>query len=468
MLVFLLPACNQSRNLITQAPAVEPTAMPVFEPKLSTINIPVSFRLHTLQEKLNSQFTGILYHDGSLEGDNLAITVSKNGQLGIEAEANKLYFTVPLRIYAKGRWLWEACKICPTLQKTEDTEFDLIVKSESLLSFTEDYKIKTVTTGDFEWGRTKPILSLGPLRIGLARFIEPAMQKQMIILTRQLDQEIQNRFDLKQYVRQAWLQLQQPILVDKNLDAWLTISPQAIQVSPLVARNGELTLQIGLSSYLQTVTNGKPQLNLNTTLPNLQVNARLNNNVQIGLVSEITYEHATKLLQEKITGQKFTFENGKDQIKVNKAAISGSGDKIILMLDVAGHTKAGLFTKNITGKIYLKAVPYYDAATASIRVRHLDYDLETKDKLLSAASWLIKNKFVAQLQSQINFPVKAQLDQARQMLQRTLDQSGRVHESVLLQGQITEIAPDAIYLTPNSIKAVVNAKGNLTARIDKL
>ncbi|MDB5264325.1 MAG: hypothetical protein JWQ14_3608, partial [Adhaeribacter sp.] len=39
------------------------------------------------------------------------------------------------------------------------------------------------------------------------------------------------------------------------------------------------------------------------------------------------------------------------------------------------------------------------------------------------------------------------------------------NQSVQLTGQITEMVPDAIYLTPTSIKALVNAKGNLTARI---
>ena len=141
---------------------------------------------------------------------------------------------------------------------------------------------------------------------------------------------------------------------------------------------------------------------------------------------------------------------------------------MVVMLDVTGKAKIGFLTRNISGKIYLKAVPYYDAATASIKVQDLDYDLNTKDRLLQTASWLAKNKFLQTIQNQISFPVKNQLETARLTLQKTLDQSERLHESVLLKGQITEIVPDTIYLTPTAIKAVVNAKGNLTALIDKL
>ena len=93
---------------------------------------------------------------------------------------------------------------------------------------------------------------------------------------------------------------------------------------------------------------------------------------------------------------------------------------------------------------------------------------QTKDKLLSTASWLAKNKFVENLQSQISFPVKAQLDQTRKLLQQTLNQSGRINDMLLLNGQITGLEPEAIYVTPTSLKALVNAKGNLSARIEKL
>ena len=467
-LLPFLSSCTRSGNLAPEAPAAVANPTPVFQPRLSTINIPVSFRLITLEDKLNQEFAGVLYKDEDLNGDDLAVTVSKTGRMSMQAEGDKIFFSVPLHVYAKGRWKWEACKICPTIQKTEDTEFDMVVKSQSLVSLTEDYQVKTSTTGNFEWGNAKPFIMLGPIKIGLARFIEPQMRQQMSNLTARLDKEIQNRLLIKGYVQQAWLQLQKPIPIDKKLNAWLTITPQNIRVSPVVARNGELQLQIGLNAYLQTITNREPEVQVNPVLPKLITNSRLANEIQVGLVSELSYAHATTLLKEQLVGKRFTSKDGKDEVLVHDLALSTSQDKMVVMLDVTGKAKVGFLTRNISGKIYLKAVPYYDAATASIKVQNLDYDLNTKDRLLQTASWLAKNKFLQTIQNQISFPVKNQLETARLTLQKTLDQSERLHESVLLKGQITEIVPDTIYLTPTAIKAVVNAKGNLTALIDKL
>jgi hypothetical protein len=153
---------------------------------------------------------------------------------------------------------------------------------------------------------------------------------------------------------------------------------------------------------------------------------------------------------------------------VKDAAITPSGEQLVLMLDVDGKTKAGLFTKKLVGKIYLRGTPYYDAASASIKLRDVDYDLETKDMLLNTANWLAKNKFKEMIQSQVNIPVQTQLTDVRNMLQHTLNQSGRMHEAVLLRGAVNDLELENIYLTPTGIKALVNAHGNLTATIDKL
>ena len=460
-------SCRQTTTIKALAPA-QPVAAPVFERKLSTITVPVSFRVAALEEKLNQELSGVLYRDDDLAGDNLAVTVSKTGNLSLQAVGTKIYFTVPLHIFAKGRWQWEACKICPKIDKTESTEFDVVVKTESLLSFTEDYRVKTVTTGDFDWGPTKPTLSLGPLKIGLARFVEPAMQNQMTRLSGLLDQEMQQRLNIRQYVQQAWQQLQQPIRLAKAYDAWLTVTPQAIRISPLHAANGDLNLRLGFQAFVQTSLNGKPMVEINPTLPKLITDNNLTDQVQIQMTGEVPYTLATKLAKEQVASKTYRFEAGKQQITVHDAAISGSGNKLVMMLDVTGQAKAGLFTKQLAGKVFLKAIPYYDATTASIRLREVEYDLQTKDQLVKTANWLAKGKFVQHIQQRVAFPVKNQLDEVRTLLQQSLDQSAHLHESISLRGTIQSFTPDAIYLTPTAIKAVVNAQGNLTVQIVKL
>ncbi|HEY4650542.1 MAG TPA: DUF4403 family protein [Pontibacter sp.] len=466
--LLYLSGCTSTSKLQTQAPEAIVAATPAYQPKLSSITIPVTVQVAALEEMLNRQFVGTLYRDTNLDDDNVAVTVNKNGRISIRAEKDKLYFSVPLNIYAKGRWKWDPCKLCPAIDKTEDTRFDMVINTESKIGLTEDYKLRTTTTGDFEWGNTKPVLELGPLKIGLARFVEPELRKQMATLTKQLDNELQKQVDVKKYVLQAWTMLQEPVKVNDEMNAWLQVVPQDVRVTPLQLQNGALTMRIGITSFINVTTDGKPIVRAGKALPKLLIDTKLNDNIQVGLTADVPYSHATKLLQQQVANQTYKFDEGKSQVTVKDAAITPAGDKLTLMLDVDGKTKAGLFTKKIAGKVYLRGTPYYDAATASIKVRDVDYTLETKDKLLSTASWLAKNKFKDMIQQQVNIPVKDQLTEAHKSLQQALDSQGRVHESVMLRGKIQAIEPDNIYLTPTAIRTVINAKGNLTATIDKL
>nr|WP_304608545.1 DUF4403 family protein [Pontibacter anaerobius] len=463
-----IPGCSSTDKLNTAAPAATASAAPAYKPQLSSVTVPVSISVAALEDKLNHEIADILYKDTNLNDDNVAVTVSRNGSLSMRAERDKVYFTVPLRIYAKGRWKWDPCKLCPSIDKAEDTTFDMIIKTESKIGLTEDYQINTITSGDFEWGSTKPVLELGPLRIGLARFVEPTLHKQMATLSKQLDKELQSRLDVRKYVAEAWQQLQQPVMLNNDLNAWLTVVPKEIRMAPLLAHNGNLNTRLGITSYITVTTDGKPQVQVNKTLPRLIMDSRMSDDIQIGLTASIPYAHASKMVQEQVAKQTYTFDGGKSEITVNEAAITPGGNQLVLMLDVNGKTKAGIFTKKIVGKVYLRGTPYYDAETATIRVRDVAYDLDTKDRILSTASWLAQNKFEEMIQQQVSIPVQGELDNARKMLQSTLDKQGRVHESVLLRGSIKDITPDNLYLTQDGIKAVVNAKGTLTATIDKL
>ncbi|WP_018476597.1 DUF4403 family protein [Pontibacter roseus] len=466
--VLTFQACSSTSLLAPPAPAAMASTAPAYQPRLSSISIPVSIPLTTIEDKLNQELQGTLYKDDNLEGDNVAVTVVKKGRMTIRAEKDKIYFSVPLQVYAKGRWQWEACKVCPSINKTEDTSFDMVVNTESRFGLSEDYKINTITTGDFEWGNTKPYIQLGPLKIGLARFVEPAMKQQMNLIARQLDKEIQNRLNIRQYVADTWALMQQPVKLDEKLNAWLSVVPQEVRIAPLYAHNGSLQTRLGITSYIQVTTDGKPQTQVNRNLPKLIIDNRMSDDIQIGLTATVPYSHASTLMQAQVADQTYTFDDGKSQVTVKDAAITPHGEQLVLMLDVDGKTKAGLFTKKLVGKVYLRGTPYYDAATASIKLRDVDYDLDTQDMLLNTASWLAKNKFKEMIQGAVNIPVQSQLADIRNLLQHTLNQSGRVHEAVLLRGAVNDLVLDNIYLTPTGIKAVVNARGNLTATVQKL
>jgi Domain of unknown function (DUF4403) len=470
LLSFLfLASCQQTTQLATTAPTPETTIVPQLERQLSTLSVPITVPVQALTDRLNRELKGQLYRDDNLEGDNVAVTVTKAAPLTLLGADDRISLRLPLRIKAKGRWLWEPCKFCPKVDKEEETEFDLVAKTVSRVKLGEDYRFLSTSEVDFEWGEHRPEIKLGPITIGLARFVEPVLRRQLADIGARLDRELADRVSLKAPLLRAWTQVQQPVLLDARTQTWLVISPQALRVSPLRAQDGQLFLRVGVTSFLETVIGPKPKVIVNRALPALVTDGRLSDEAQITVAGEVPFAEASRLARTELVGRTFTF-NKEDQLTINDVNIAGAGQKLVLMLDVNGQTHAGFFTKKLLGKVYLKATPYYDAATQTIRLRDADFTLDTRDRLLKAADWLLHGNLRQRLEQQVSFPVKGQLEQARGLIQGFLDKPvpGALPPGLRLGGKLTTFEPGALYLTEKSIRATLIAKGAVQLTVEEL
>jgi hypothetical protein len=136
----------------------------------------------------------------------------------------------------------------------------------------------------------------------------------------------------------------------------------------------------------------------------------------------------------------------------------GSGENLVI--------KAGL-TGSITGTVYLKGKPYFDTTSQSVVLQNLDYDLDTKNKLVKTANWLAKGKFVQKMQEAFKIPLEQQMNQARELIQANLKDK-QIAKGIVLNGQLSELIPGEVFITPASIVATVQAKGKVQVKVEGL
>ena len=116
----------------------------------------------------------------------------------------------------------------------------------------------------------------------------------------------------------------------------------------------------------------------------------------------------------------------------------------------------------------MQGQPYYDPADYSLKVKNLDYSIKTKNVLLSSANWILKSGLENEVKKHLVFSIKDRLDQAKTMLQNSMNTNNRINENAYYKGTINTIEPQGVYITPSSMKAIVNAKGKITIIVDKL
>jgi hypothetical protein len=215
---------------------------------------------------------------------------------------------------------------------------------------------------------------------------------------------------------------------------------------------------IGIRAHTETYIDEKPGEAIDSNLPELTMTDTIKNEFKIGMSSEISHNTINALLEENFLNKTFTFKDGKYEVDVTKIKFYGSNDRIVVETGLTG---------SVDGTVYLTGKPAYDPVKQELFIQDLDFDLDTKNKIVKTASWLAKGKLVRTIQENLTFPIKDQLAQATTTIQTNLD-NYEITSGIYLDGHLRDLRPAGVYITPQSLIAVVLAEGDVNLHVKKL
>ena len=457
MLVWLIVSCQPATTdrLNPRAPkeAYTTTAMEVRNNRfLSTVHIPVSIAMGDVERQINAQVAGLIYEDNSLDDNNkdqFMAKVWKRGTIIVDAQDSLFLFTVPLRIWAKA-----GVSVLGFTQYKE-TEFEIDLRFKTKFDLDRDWSVSTQTQADgYGWVR-RPTISVVGFNVPVTGFVSRMIDKNLDNITRTLDQQIRRNVDLRTPVLTVWNTLRAPYLLSDKYRTYLQVVPKRVLITPLRFEGRTVRATIGIEGFTLTTTGAKPDVRPAVSLPDLTVVNRVKDDFQIGLLSEVSYPEAAKLAADEFVGQTFRFSNDRYSITVTSIDLYGQNDNLII--------KAGL-KGTISGDIYLRGRPYYDAQSQTISLKDLKYDLETSNLLQRSASWLLQGTFARTLEKQLTIPVGSYIADMQKLVQERL-RNNQLAKGVTINGRIDEIRPDQVYLTPTALLAVVNARGRIDVKV---
>lgn len=430
------------------------------EKHLSVVNIPVEMPVIELESQLNNRIKGLIYEDNSYEDDeqdNLQAKVWKLDRIRVVAKDSTFLFEVPLKIWVSAGYKFSPLGI--TMSGYKDTEFSIRLRLISKIGVLPSWQVHSDTYVDsYDW-ITEPNVKVGNFKIPIKSMVSRLLNRNFVKISDAIDEQITSTIELKKYVEVAWNLARQPVLLSKEYDTWLMVQPTGVSMTPLMVRNNVLRSSIGIQAFTRTVTSeSKPNLPVSTRLPELQIVDKVPANFRIGLISLISYEEASRLAFKNFSGKSFSFVKGQYTIQISGIEMYGQNEQLVIKASLTG---------SLTGNIYLKGVPYYDPATQMLSLKGLDYDLETRNTMIRTANWLLQGKFSKMMEAALVFPVGEQINTTKQMIQQLI-KNYKVTEGVQLKGELTEVAPDKVYLTPKHLYSVVFAQGNMALRVEGL
>ncbi|TZF84575.1 DUF4403 family protein [Pedobacter sp. BS3] len=453
-ILLVVTACSTTNKIAALKPAPSYNTGPVvYQKQLSYINMPVEVAIADIQAQTNKYLNGLIYEDNSLDGDNLMLKVWKQAPAVVYEKNGRLEIELPLKIWTRVRYGIE--KFGFSAYDTRDLNLNGRIKLNSLVSL-DNWKVQTSTQiEDIQWTES-PTVSVAGRNIPITYLINPALVLFKSQMAKMIDDAIAQSLDIKPYVTDALKLLSEPVEVDSTYHTWFGLQPVELYATKATIANKKVVVNLGLKAYMESTVGEKPTLAFDESKLQLAAVDRLPDDFNINLAGVITYENASALIQKNFAGQKF--ESGNRYVVVNNVALWGKDDKMIVELGMSG---------SVNGTFYLSGIPRYDAVKKEIYLDNVDFVLDSKNKLLKVGDWLVHGIITNKIQQNCRFSLAGQLNEAQKTLSGYLTNYQPV-AGVKINGRLTQLSPDKVFLVPNAIIAMVAAKGKLSVSVDGL
>lgn len=361
----------------------------------STLNIPIELSTDELARVLNQTIAKELYK-GSTRTKGVAADVVRNGPIVISAADNFLYVTLPIAM-TLSYGMYELKPI------------PLKLKFKATAGVTPDWRLNTVIYYQGMSDLVAEDVGMGPLSFKPRSIIEGITQPIQKPISDMISQKINDLLPLKTQVTKVWNTAQKPVLIDKNYNAWLKLTPQDIMLYPLYAQTNRVKLNISINTVAELVTGAEPVTPALRPLPNLKFVSTFDKTFRIALNADLFYKDLRAIAAPLLLNKKFD-SDGKS-ILVKDFDLYGNGDKLVVKLQTEG---------SLDGLFYLTAKPMFNVETGVFSVEDVDFDMQTQDLLLKTADWFLHGTIRGMIKEKLNANMTKQLEQSRQMAGKAL------------------------------------------------
>jgi hypothetical protein len=452
-ILLIFESCS-STKLPTEKPAETYTPFS-YEPIPSTISLPVEMKVSALEALLNRQFTGLIYADTSYDnngGDQMMVKAWKKDNIKLNFEKGQFIYRVPLKLWIKVGWKIEQFGL--SLSDYRELNAEIALKFHSSVIVNKDWSVTTVTVSDgYEW-LSKPTLKIGPVELPITFIADMIIKYNMKTINSAIDDGLKQSLDLKTTAKQAWIELQKPMLLSEEYGLWLRISPKTVSAVPITGGKGIIKHTTSLQGVAECFTGKQPPSRINPVLPDLVTVNNLNDEFLANVISYIRYEYLDSVTRQMLINTSYTY--GKKSITITDVSVYGNQDKMIIATDVTG---------SINGKLYFSGLPMYRATDSSIILKDMQFSIQTKNVLIKTASWLVNSGIEKMIGRKMSYPIGTELHETYDMMVESLKKY-EIGEGFIMTGRLTGMEVQQPVLAPAGIIAPVSIKGKLAVKLE--
>jgi hypothetical protein len=422
-----LCSCAGGKALTAERPRDE-AFRTALKKETSTLNIPIEISTDELARVLNQTIRRELYK-GSTRTRGMTADVVRNGPI-----VDFLYVTLPISMSL-------------SYGMFEIPAIPLKLKFKATAGATPDWRLHTEIYYQGLSDLLAEDVGIGPLSFKPRSIVEGFTQPVQRVVSDLITQKINELIPLKMQVAKVWERAQKPLLLDKNYNAWLKLTPREVMMYPLYARNNRVRLSVGISTYAELVVGSEPAARPLLPLPRLTLVNTFDKTFRIALNADLFYKDLRAIAAPQLLHKRFD-SDGKS-IVLKDFDLYGNGDKLVIKLQTEG---------SLNGVFYLTARPVFNLQTNMFSVEDVDFDMQTQDLLLQSADWFLHGSIRGKIQEKLNMNLTRQIDQTRQVAGKALARM-QLMEHLFLKCDIKDLKFNDVIVQKDKISIQVYTEG---------
>jgi len=310
----------------------------------------------------------------------------------------------------------------------------------------QDYSVSLDMSEAVRWSEP-PTLSVLGFRIGLERYVEPQVRRQMAHVQADVEAGVR-RMDLRDKANTAWQHAFATVQLADNPAVWLQTAPQAIAFAGLRARGFVLEGAAEITGNTAVSIGVQPAAQTPTPLPPLGDEVDEPGRFEVVLPVSVAYD----TIRQKV--QQIVMASDASQ-SASKIEVYPSGGRLAIGVCPSSANEAS----GASGCAYWTAAPQMDTTSQALRFPALAIS-NAPANLQPALQKLVQDGVVTQnLQQQIRLDYKPQIEQlvasANARLSRPLGNGFRSETKLESAGVA------GVYLLPDSIRIDIRVGGEL-------
>lgn len=473
LIVAAFSGCTSS--LVAPAPEKIP-ASAVLQVPASSLPIPIKINLSRLKSIMESGLSaeqeskGLLWVTGkNLEGYGVTVQVGLNrsGAVGLNVENDgRLNWAVPLAIN-HGVMDYPVTLAYARVSRKFPFEGTMAMRGMTKIGLDKNWNIVSVTDVNRSWTDklgTVVETPLGAIKVDVSSEAEKQILPKLKEVAKKVDAKIEGAVNMRQVLQTAWQAAFEPVKLNDSAASYLLIEPQYISEPHTFSSDNNLVFTPFIVASIAVRSDIQNNRVTPTPLPENAPQGQQGSansvleELNISMPVLLKNEKMKAILAQRVSGKTYEMVD-KTEVTITDLNVYSSGRKIILKVVFSAKRPGFSLFSSTDGQLYMEGIPKYNESLSEITAENFDYDAKTKAYLEKENGWLLDDKFVRELKSQIRFDLKEDVENAKKSLQGAIV-NRELERGVVLNGSIKQVGASYLYVTEEGLLVQMILQGN--------